>query len=313
MLFVGAFLDTGSVLITARAVTSVDEFIGGDCMIALNPSADSALLLNGTVSFDMNCGMSASSASFTGLDISGTAVIDTTGICIAGGASTGGDVTFVIATPQDNCDVPSDPLASLDEPSFTNSCDFTDFTISGSGGTETLTPGVYCNGIIISGNDNDIDFELGTYILAGKGMSVSGTGNNLTGDEVFFYNTDQFGNGDFGDVDFSGNNTVTLSAPTSGDYSGVLFYNDRSDEMAASGKKFKIAAEVSHDLDGAIYYPRNPIEYSGTSSNASGCGAKLIGDTLTFSGTVDLSWNTSPSCASNDVIIGGTPLISLGE
>ncbi len=257
---------------------------GGACILALHPAADSSLLLNGTNSMSMDCGIAVTSTSPTkALDMPGTATIDSTEICVAGGFSDGGSNTFPNADPEANCAPPPDPLASLPEPAEVNDpCTHADYVVSTD--PVTISPGVYCNGIEIP-IASTVTFLAGTYILAGKGLKVSGDAT-ISGDEVFFYNTDNSGDEAFGDVDFSGNSTVRLSAPTSGTYAGVLFFNDRSPEAEAAGKKFKVAGTVATDLDG--------------------------GQHITFNGTGNFNWQPT-GCAGDNVTIGGTPSVRLVE
>ncbi len=308
-LFAKMFLG-GTVGFDVTATTNMSSS-GGSCILALHPSDDSSLLVNGTNSMNMDCGIAVTSTSSTkALDMPGTSVVDSSEICVAGGASTGGSVVFTNAEPDENCSPPSDPLASLPEPDNADDpCTYTDFKIDATG-VYDIWPGVYCNGIDISATST-VTFHSGTYILAGKGLKFAGT-ITATGDEVFFYNTDNHGDGAFGDVDFSGTSTVRFTAPTSGTYAGVLFFDDRSDQSASTGKKFKIAGTVATDFDGAIYYPRNDIEFSGTAAVGQTCGAKLIGQHITFSGTGAFNWQTT-GCASENVTIGGTPSISFVE
>src|SRR4029079_18938819 len=65
----------------------------------------------------------------------------------------------------------------------------------------------------------------------------------------------------------NGNATVSLSAPTSGTYSGVLFYGDRTGTAAQS--TFNGTADSL--LTGAIYFPRQHVHYLGNLSGTGGC------------------------------------------
>ena len=167
-----------------------------------------------------------------------------------------------------------------------------------------MSPGTYCGGITVSGSDNTVNFAPGEYIIAGGGMKFSGGSNTYNGTEVMFYNTQSApGAGDWGNVDLSGNSTLNLSAPTSGDYAGVLFFQDPSLASAESGIKFKVAGTVTTNLDGVIYFPDHEVEYSGTSSVTETCGPKIIAKTVKFSGTSETFGG--PGCVSDAVSIGG--------
>ena len=98
-------------------------------------------------------------------------------------------------------------------------------TINANGTSGTLNPGVYCGGITVSGNGVSATFSSGTYILLGGGLQIKG-GANATGSGVMFYNTYN-STYSYSPIVVSASST-TLSAPTSGTYEGVLFFQDRN-------------------------------------------------------------------------------------
>ena len=210
----------------------------------------------------IGCGIAvASSDPNQAFKVSGTSTIDATSICVAGGALVSGLVNFLSATPEENCTPPQDTLIGLQSPpEARRPCNFVNFSLATQGNTVTLSPGVYCGGITVSGSDNIVNFLPGNYILAGGGFNISGA-NTLNGTDLLFYNTDSPGTG-FGNVDFSGDSTVNLRASRTGDYAGVLFFQDRSQASADSGVKFKVAGTVTTNIDGTVYFPNNEIEYS---------------------------------------------------
>ena len=173
----------------------------------------------------------------------------------------------------------------------------------------TLSPGVYCNGITISGSDSTVTFQPGTYVLKGGGLLFSGSSNVYNGSGVLFYNTEQGSQGNFADIDLSGSNSIFgLSAPTSGTYAGVLFFQDPSQFSAAAGVKFKVAGDVTTNLDGTIYLPDHEVEYSGTSSQSQTCPTKIISRIVRFSGSANLNATGGSNCASDNVSIGSGPV-----
>jgi len=62
--------------------------------------------------------------------------------------------------------------------------------------------------------------------LNGGGLSFQGSGTTVYGTGVFFYNTSS--GYTVGNLAISGQPSVTLSAPTSGTYQGILYYRDRN-------------------------------------------------------------------------------------
>ena len=71
----------------------------------------------------------------------------------------------------------------------------------------------------------------GVYIITGGGLSVTGNGS-ITGNGVTIYNG---GSGStYGGIALSGNGRFKLSAPTSGDYKGILIFQARDNTRAMS-------------------------------------------------------------------------------
>ncbi len=290
-----------------------DEF----CFYATSTDDPSAFKVSGTVDLDLgNCGIAVASTDDDAMKGSGTVDIAAGSVCVAGGYKESGVGVSVDPTPEEECDdIPDDPLAGLTAPTAAAECDEEDYSISGNGGNITLSPGTYCGGIQVSGSSNTITFEPGVYILAGGGLSVAGGSNNLINDTdsgiggVMFFNTESADDeDDFDDISFSGDNDITLSAPTSGDYAGVLFFQDPGADSASANLEFSVTGTVDTELDGTIYMPDHLIDFSGTSSSAMRC-MKLIGSIIEFSGT---SGSTIPeSCASDNVSISANSGVRL--
>ena len=153
--------------------------------------------------------------------------------------------------------------------------------------TVTMQPGLYLGGISITGNAN-VTFEPGTYILAGGGMSVTGN-STLTGSGVTFYNTS--GVVAYAPIKLTGNETATLSAPTSGALEGMLFFQDRSIAYSSSNGS-DIEGNSSSTFDGAVYFPTTALSYLGNSTSSG--YTFLVADTITFVGNSDIGNNYDP-------------------
>src|SRR6185369_10663819 len=95
-------------------------------------------------------------------------------------------------------------------------CDFLNKKVSG--GSATLTPGVYCGGIDVSGGST-VTFSPGVYVLDAGGMKISSS--TIIGDGVGFYNTSSTGS-NYKVFDFSGGSVAQLKAATSGPLAGII-------------------------------------------------------------------------------------------
>ena len=287
-------LGVNSVPVKARAVAHTGSH---DCIYVMNPTANNALVVSGSSSLSSSCGIIVNSNSTSGLVSSGSACITASAI----GVNADSESQMACVTPTPVLDVPRapDPLAWVSAPSV-GACNFTNTSVK-TVGTTTLSQGVYCNGISVSGVGVLAKLNPGLYILNGGGLSVSG-GANIQGTGVTFYNTQ--GAASYKPIVVSGGSSSSLIAPTSGNYEGILFFQDRS---ITSNSQNTISGGSTAAFQGALYFLHSPLVYSGGSNAAY---TLIVTDTLTISGPSTVNSNYS-SLAS-----GASPareIASLGE
>ncbi len=253
-------LGYSTITISARAVSGIGN--GPSCIYILDPSASSAMTVNGNVNIQSGCGLLVDSSSSSGLLINGNVTINASSIGVVGGYSSNGNVSLT-PTPKKGILPAADPLAYVQAPSY-GACNYNSFSLNGNNGTSgspyQMSPGVYCGGINVNGNSY-LKFNAGTYVLAGGGMLINGNAT-MTGAGVTFYNTT--GTGGYKAITLNGNVTMTLSAPTSGGLSGILFFQDRSIPSTAAGSI--INGNSGSTIDGALYFPTTTLTYNGNSS-----------------------------------------------
>jgi hypothetical protein len=141
----------------------------------------------------------------------------------------------------------------------------------------TLSPGRY-NGMDIKG---DATLDPGVYYVNGDFNVNSNT--TVTGSGVTIYVTGS------GRVTLNGNATVNLTAPTSGTYSGILFFGDRT---SSGGSRNKFNGTATSKMTGAIYFASQDIDYLGNFSGLNGC-THVIGKTVEWTGNTTVSVNCS--------------------
>ncbi len=264
-----------SEMVSTRAVAY--EGISGACVFALNPSVSSAFVVNGNSNFSADCGILDNS------DNSTAALVQNGGGCLSAkyigvvGQFKDNSSCAPSPTPQTGVAPFSDPLSFLQPPTV-GSCDYQSVSITG--GSPTLYPGVYCGGINISGGSTYVTFSPGTYIINGGGMSISG-GANVYGNGVTFYLTGT--SSSFKGVSITGGTDSELIAPTSGTYNGVLFYQDRSITSSSSGANSNIAGGSGTAIEGTLYFPTTGLTYSGNSADSA--YTILVANTVTISNT----------------------------
>jgi Flp pilus assembly protein TadG len=166
------------------------------------------------------------------------------------GADTGSNKLPTCTATPDSCPtyaVPAakDPLAGITAPTQPAAG-----TVSGN----TYSPGTF-NGITLNGNGS-YTFSPGIYYMTGD-FTCHGT-PAITGTGVMFY----FTNG--ATWNCSGNDSISLSAPTSGTYKDMLFYQDPADIANPS-----IGGNVGSSYNGILYFPKaEPTFYGNSGTNA---------------------------------------------
>jgi len=268
--------------VTVKARAEAAHGLGGPCIYALNPNGPALTILAGVI-VKSRCPIVDESKSSNALTCVVGAFLYAPRISVSGGS----EVLLCLAasTPQtyQATPTPADPLAYLPAPSNANaSCGTsTSSPYSGSssavnitlGGNVTFNPGVYCGGISVTAAlASNIKFNPGTYILKdGPGLlGITSGGLNITlnlltsvsGSGVTFYNAGSHGSlmvvEPVSGSSYLSLSNVSLSAPTSGTYSGILFFQAHG---ITSDAVFVANLINNSKLEGAIYLPDGDVSY----------------------------------------------------
>ena len=280
-LLFSAVLGNPSGLVAARSTTAV---IGlNDCIYALNPTASGAVQVGGTSSLTSSCGIFVNSNSPSALGTNGGGSIQAPTYDVVGGVS-----THYVLTPAPRTVLPTtDPLANLPVPaSAPYTCDYINYS---PGGNPTLAPGVYCGGIHVG--NSTYTFGAGTYILVGGGLSTQSSNSHIVGSGVMIYDT--FGattnssTYTYTGIQIAANSTVSLVAPTTGTYAGMLFFEDRN--SPPSNDNYGGGSTAVYQ---GIIYAKNAAVTMNGNSNISAY-TMLVADTISMQGTTGFNNNYS--------------------
>jgi Flp pilus assembly protein TadG len=279
--------------VTARAVAGyrLSAPVEGVMTLQQSPSGGKGLSVSGGATLTV-AGPIVDNAtdSEQALDVAGGSVVTATRITVSGGSdassSTVQNYPSGSLTPSTNTGVNyADPLAYLAVPSI-NSGPVTNTnygTLSGSpltlqstaspqdvtvnnGQTVTLQPGIY-QSITVQGGGT-ATFASGIYVLAGGGLTISGT-STVTGSGVMFYNTANIYNVDtgvddmyasYGAINLSGGSGFNLRgiSDSSSPYYGMLVFQDRSNTQ-----KLTVSGGSSAQTAGTWYAPTAEVDVSG--------------------------------------------------
>src|SRR5580765_6013259 len=222
-----AVLGNSTGRVAARATAALNP--ARDCIYVMDPAGSDAIHMNGTPSLISSCGVYINSNNPTALVGVGTPTLSASEIDIVGNYSFAG--TLNPDPPSTSVATMPDPLRNLPEPTVPAGCDHMNFTAnSPSGGTITLSPGVYCGGIFVK--KGIANFTPGMYILKGGGLATQDTNSHITETGETLFNTYDPTSGSpsintYAPINIVANSTATLTAPTSGTYAGVLIMEDR--------------------------------------------------------------------------------------
>jgi hypothetical protein len=106
--------------------------------------------------------------------------------------------------------------------------------------------------------------------MNGCGFTVSGGGTTVIGNGVTIFLTGTAsGASGYRGATISGGATAQLTAPTSGDYEGILFFEDRNVALSTGlAQTSQVTGSSSSYFTGAMYFPTTKLIYSGGSSLA---------------------------------------------
>lgn len=302
--FAGLFVEaTPQAQARAVALSSTD---GEVCVLALDPTLPSAILISGNSDVQLDCGIGSNSTSDSAILAQGSADVQGTIVRAVGGIDDRVDMQAALAPYANPI---ANPFADLSVPAFSG-CDSNGVSkkhISGTkangngngngngGGEEEapaiLTPGVYCGDVSL-GSQSETTFDAGVYIFDAADFIVNGQAK-VYGDDVTFIFTNSSG-GDPGGVRFNGGSDLQLRAPTSGDFDDILFMRDPNapDRAGSNSDRWIINGSSDPWFDGAIYAPGVDVELLGNADPTGGCFV-IVAGTVTFTGNVDVQMTCS--------------------
>jgi hypothetical protein len=280
LLFSTYFID-GIGTIKARAVARVGA--GSEaCVLALDDSASDALEFSGNASVSMtNCTLASNSSADDAISVSGSAAVSTECVSAVGGVDATDGLTLTDCTSAvENSLETDDPYAGLVVPTEPAECTETNYSVGGNpSNTYTLSPGRYCGGINL--RSGIFTLEAGNYIIDDGDFEIR-AGAQVTGDGVtiILVNSDS---GDDPVITINGGADISLTAPTDGDYSGILFFQDPNSD----GGTNTFNGNSGTSLTGVIYIPSGPVSFSGNNEVGGGC-TYIVAETISFNGSAAL-------------------------
>ncbi|MBV8533986.1 MAG: hypothetical protein JO128_00255 [Alphaproteobacteria bacterium] len=304
-LFSAAF--TSSALdIAARAVAVPTNGAGNAnggvaCVLGLDPSASKTVYLSNNASLpNAGCGVVSDSSAADGLYLTNNSIIDGStashgGTVVSNNAQLNGTSnktgTGAVADPYANSNPPTPPACTAQ-------------TSSGSGVQRhplQLQPGHFCNGFNFT-NNFAVNLAAGVYYI--DSQLVFGNNAVITGTNVTLVI-----NGNYA-ISIGNNATVDLTAPTSGSTSGIVFFGSRT---GTSSVVQDFSNNTILNLQGAVYFPNQIINFDNNASSAGSNGCtQIVGRMVQLANNVTLGANCN-NAGTTPIGMGGNATVSLVE
>jgi Flp pilus assembly protein TadG len=293
--------DAVRVILTAnRSVPFISFFTGGDisirveataaklktgryCVVSLENTAVTGVTFRGNAASNLGCGVATNSTGPTAIAAEGSSVITASPLSAVGGVPPASN--FAGSTQYlPNSSAQADPYAHLANPTVPGVCNPAVFINANR--TASLSPGCY-RGMLIEGT---VNFAPGVYIIDGGSLDIRSQAV-VTGTGVTFVLTSATAHSNpstIGSLSIEGGATLNLTAPSSGDYSGLLFYQDRRAPFGT----VTIRGNAASAVDGAFYFPARELIYEGGAGFEPRC-LRLVSRRVIFTGNSGLTNNCS--------------------
>ena len=265
--------------VAARAVSGLANNTAPPCLLAIDPNMKDAFKVNSGTVNTTGCDVQVNSDhNSRALYVSSQGSLEADPINVVGDYSGNG---YISSTPNVNMPTIENPLADLSTPGFSG-CDYNDLSFDS--GFHTLSPGVYCGGIDLSGTA-EVSMESGTYIISGDDddtFSITGQAS-VTGSGITTYFD--------GDTNLSvnGQGDIDVSAPTSGYYAGMLFYSDPNSDPDT---EHMVTGNGNTTFDGVMYFPNAIAKINGNGHvNADADISAIMARQLRFGGNGTLDFH----------------------
>lgn len=245
-------IDSWHLDVTANARSQIENG-GVACLLALNPTTDDGLHLQGiNKSSSENCWAWVNSDSPSAINAVGTSLGTAQGFCTVGGVEGG---NHFAPAPYTQCDALADPFAAKFAASYPDAdvCDHDNVELKS--GSFELSPGVYCGNTVLK-PQADVTFLPGIYVFKGGYLEVQG-GASAHGTDVSF-----FFEGSDTRLIVRGGGDIDLKAQESGEYAGFVIV-DRKETSHEAVTETVIQGGGDIKLEGILYAPAWRMNISG--------------------------------------------------
>ena len=271
---------------------------GNYCVISLEPTTTVGITMSGNSTVDMGCGMATNSKASSAVTAGGSSRITATPVAAVGGLQSSNN--YVGATTLKPYQIPqADPFASLPDPVVpTGACQTVNAgphdvqTIANPTGTKCI------RNVNIKGT---VTFSPGVYYVDGGSFSVGAQGKVIGTGVTFILTSSNAATqpNTIAQVEMNGGAEISLSAPTTGTYKGVIFYQDR---RATDQGDNKVNGNTNSYYQGAFYFPKQELKFNGTAGMSTDC-MQIVSRRVVFLGNSSIQ-NVCPNNSGSNAFTG---------
>ena len=292
--FSGMFLSQAPAIratATAASVPGHDQY----CVISLETSASkTGITGTGNSAVEMDCGGISNSPSTNSAAANGSASMTMSVIASVGGIQqsnnwhVGKYDPYITAMP--------DPFASVTPDPAAMNCKPGNATQSALNENTNMATNTYnCFSSLSVGSNRTLTLPAGVYYINGGDVNIQGAISG-TGVTIVLTNKDPTST-TIGTLKMNASATANLTAPTTGTYAGIAVYQDRrAVDANGSGSPNKINGNSSSTITGALYFPKQELEYNGTGTLTAVC-TRFVTRRVVFSGNNSTSNKFAKDCA----------------
>ncbi len=294
-LLLGMVLGGDSIAIGSRATVLAQKSTKNVCVLAIDELASPGLDATGNSSASIKgCGVHSNSKS-TGNQGS---------LCVGNNAdmvtdyevSTSGTFCTSGGNPDNVRDFDGNPIGvtenapELNDPygdvtaDAPESCTSNQNNYSVEESDDLVDGGYYCKGLKFQ---DAVNLNPGTYYVSG-GIDFTASAN-VSGSGVTFVLMEG------ATVSINGSAQLDLGAPNSGDYAGLLFFQD-PDTAGNNPQSSSFNGNANVSLNGALYFPASEVRMNGSFSTDPNC-MQVIAGKVDLAGSQDLNITHDESCA----------------
>ena len=293
--FSSMFMSAAPTISATATATIVPS--GEYCVVSLVNNASTGISVGGTTDVNLGCGMITNSTSMDAAIAFGDSTVDASPIAAVGGIDANDNwdddtqlLPFTMAQ--------ADPFANVNPPTPSGCSAFPNNNPSDviNYSNAAAYPQHAAGQTVCYNTDMDIkgDITLGsaTYVLDAADLAINNNNAKFRCSGCTIILTSSTAATDpssIGTVNLNGG-TTNLSSPTSGPYKGISIYQDR---RAPTTGVNKIAGNINSSYEGAFYFPKQPLEFTGTSGVTFQC-VQMVAWTVKFMGTSEIT-NTCPT------------------